>query len=679
MRKNKIGRNDPCPCGSGKKYKKCCLLKVEPDKISPESIFGDSASMRMQILLSKTDHSDFEKAYKAPSLDIEKSIMSAVCSSPDKMESERTLLLWKDRVEQEIKRLCSKHSKYYWLYLLRRIFPKTSERISVPTTPYLHQTTFNLAVLKYGDNNQSEEFVAIPSSANTRQYILKEDPYCGETVDMENIGMIEVNNEEELKEANPPSIIPRQITSEDVLNLFQIDYLTLDYYVITAQLRRFWKGGQMRVRQGEYDGIDLPREVEKLVKLYDQRVPIYGNLLSEFGSITNLKAVEEKGSREGFLIFIPVANIDMEKIPLVFPGEEFFNGKIKGPVYLQGNPTNFILMPVSIKPFYEKMCVFRHFLIRMLGFSPEELVTFLIALDKHTQNLWMKNIHLRYHYIQRGYSIKPNNEDYRRYIVELYKTTYRHLFNDHVPEADDSSFKRVMDYMTYNPDNFGQINLWDRTGAKLFLKVPGGTLMDNSAIPAFLQSIFSELSKQISLDGQIGQVRGDDFQHEVEKYLKLNVVDLELWMCHRKLQFLSGLERDIDISFSLGQVLFAVECKAFSVPDAFDRGETGALGAREEKLDTALKQVDTLCELLSKEHKGNNFELPQSITHIIGLVASPFPEYISKLDEQHFLTDDIPRVCTPEEIAVFIKVFTLSSCQSKPFVWRVSRLASSQD
>ncbi|MED3732402.1 SEC-C metal-binding domain-containing protein, partial [Geobacillus stearothermophilus] len=20
-----IGRNDPCPCGSGKKYKKCCM------------------------------------------------------------------------------------------------------------------------------------------------------------------------------------------------------------------------------------------------------------------------------------------------------------------------------------------------------------------------------------------------------------------------------------------------------------------------------------------------------------------------------------------------------------------------------------------------------------------------------------------------------------------------------
>jgi len=25
--KKKVGRNDPCPCGSGKKYKKCCLLR----------------------------------------------------------------------------------------------------------------------------------------------------------------------------------------------------------------------------------------------------------------------------------------------------------------------------------------------------------------------------------------------------------------------------------------------------------------------------------------------------------------------------------------------------------------------------------------------------------------------------------------------------------------------------
>ena len=32
----KIGRNDPCPCGSGKKYKHCCLDRADQhDEESP--------------------------------------------------------------------------------------------------------------------------------------------------------------------------------------------------------------------------------------------------------------------------------------------------------------------------------------------------------------------------------------------------------------------------------------------------------------------------------------------------------------------------------------------------------------------------------------------------------------------------------------------------------------------
>lgn len=29
---NKAGRNDTCPCGSGKKYKKCCELKLQQSR-----------------------------------------------------------------------------------------------------------------------------------------------------------------------------------------------------------------------------------------------------------------------------------------------------------------------------------------------------------------------------------------------------------------------------------------------------------------------------------------------------------------------------------------------------------------------------------------------------------------------------------------------------------------------
>ncbi len=37
----KIGRNDPCPCGSGKKYKKCCLGKEDNPGYSDISRFAD--------------------------------------------------------------------------------------------------------------------------------------------------------------------------------------------------------------------------------------------------------------------------------------------------------------------------------------------------------------------------------------------------------------------------------------------------------------------------------------------------------------------------------------------------------------------------------------------------------------------------------------------------------------
>jgi hypothetical protein len=36
------GRNDPCPCGSGKKFKKCCAAKAEP------TIAGLTAAIRMK-------------------------------------------------------------------------------------------------------------------------------------------------------------------------------------------------------------------------------------------------------------------------------------------------------------------------------------------------------------------------------------------------------------------------------------------------------------------------------------------------------------------------------------------------------------------------------------------------------------------------------------------------------
>ena len=38
MAKKTPGRNDPCPCGSGKKFKKCCLEKFQKKQRGKSSL-----------------------------------------------------------------------------------------------------------------------------------------------------------------------------------------------------------------------------------------------------------------------------------------------------------------------------------------------------------------------------------------------------------------------------------------------------------------------------------------------------------------------------------------------------------------------------------------------------------------------------------------------------------------
>ncbi len=48
---HEIGRNDPCPCGSGKKYKKCCLLKAKTAQPLTKQLLGDAATKALSLLV----------------------------------------------------------------------------------------------------------------------------------------------------------------------------------------------------------------------------------------------------------------------------------------------------------------------------------------------------------------------------------------------------------------------------------------------------------------------------------------------------------------------------------------------------------------------------------------------------------------------------------------------------
>ena len=52
----KIGRNDPCPCGSGKKFKKCCEAKLSRKSMSERKIEDQTKASGLVHLFKSLIH-----------------------------------------------------------------------------------------------------------------------------------------------------------------------------------------------------------------------------------------------------------------------------------------------------------------------------------------------------------------------------------------------------------------------------------------------------------------------------------------------------------------------------------------------------------------------------------------------------------------------------------------------
>ncbi|MBC7261170.1 MAG: SEC-C domain-containing protein, partial [Chloroflexi bacterium] len=59
---DKIGRNDPCPCGSGKKYKNCCLAKDRARRIH-ESTWRRDEQLVLDKLIDFARRPDFSQQF----------------------------------------------------------------------------------------------------------------------------------------------------------------------------------------------------------------------------------------------------------------------------------------------------------------------------------------------------------------------------------------------------------------------------------------------------------------------------------------------------------------------------------------------------------------------------------------------------------------------------------------
>ena len=67
----KTGRNDPCPCGSGKKYKHCCLERERTAELAP------AVRQRVALQDQKANHAAKRKDYQAELLESQTTLREA--------------------------------------------------------------------------------------------------------------------------------------------------------------------------------------------------------------------------------------------------------------------------------------------------------------------------------------------------------------------------------------------------------------------------------------------------------------------------------------------------------------------------------------------------------------------------------------------------------------------------
>jgi hypothetical protein len=649
MSKAKIGRNDPCPCGSGLKFKKC-HLGVGSQAVVPVFIDAGQAKIYFSMAAKGTEILD---GSRDRSLDLQRKVFGSIASGTvlEPEEAEPYLKQWLSLLEAELKTIASTNSRYFWLFLSQRIAPSTKSFDTSDLTVHLYRKILKLAILKYGQG-PGTTFTYLPADYDVQDW--------AHTLDSTELPLMpmEVNRRG----------IPQAISWGDVARVVAMQELAYDYWSATSLLRRVWKGGQLPIADGAPENVIHDPETEWLIDVYDGRLK-YGKLLSEFGSIVSPTTVSDIGTEA--LCLIPVYNVDDAiQIPLAMDygrGTPEIAPGIAGHLKDAKVRPNFVVQMAGLSDFRRKAERFGQALTDTYGFPPDDLVCFLVALAYKELKWWSEDPSRHIQLFMRGYTVN----DPESFTVQL-TYFFRLAAYGFGIEIDDTAagerVEKVISLLTYQEADLAEIDLWTRSGSRLILPHESGYLVDFTAIPDILIDFFQPLAKE---GGTLGNLKGEDFEREVAEYLVSEVTGAEVLWRGQKLG--DERNREIDLGVLVGDTFFALECKAHALDPAFERGEYEAVEHRRQLNVQALNQIDERGSYLAKNPKGAKYELPAGARFVLSAALSPYPEYIHERSERFFLDERIPRVCTPEEMAIFLKSFSSAEHQNKSWLNEIIR------
>lgn len=650
MGKYKVGRNAPCPCGSGKKYKKCCgqLTSITEPGFFPKVV--DMPMLRMYSLLVRSGLNVWEwrqQISQNMEMEVFLQVPKTCLLSPDEAAPLLEALLV--RLEQEMQRILSSDSKYFWLFLSRRLSVDPRKFQSSEITTRLCWIIMNLAIFKYG-LDVGRQFVAVSDPEAMRRWALSE---CDDET---------VEGESKFEGGN---IAPVQLTLSDVKNIFLLEQLAYDYWGGTATLRRVYKGGRLAVKNGVHDEVKHDGDTAWLIDLYDERLQ-YVNLLGDVGAAAGTKVVNLEEPRE-YDFWTALPNVWQIEVPLVWPTKTRFaddSSVVTERQYPSEIIPNYVWTPISLLQFYEKAKLFREVLTQVWMCSPEEFTTFLIAIGQREWQYLAKQLNSRIQLMERGYSIDWR-EKMLGEVLRIYEATYSSLYGVCTDERAAEVCSFLLQELTYDEHSSSSIDLWERTGRHPFIDSDFGLVVDHTAFLDVLKAYFDPLNE---MTGTIGELKGKQFEKEVAVYLELHAPGFKPWLVSRRIRRKGEKDVEVDVSGTYDTVLYIFECKCNYMNLAFDRGLPEELEERRNYYNSALGQADKAAKFFANNPKGKSYQVPAGIKFIVSGAISPHPEYIHEKSPQFFFQERIPRVCTPLEAASFISSFAPLNSLDQPWL-----------
>lgn len=543
------------------------------------------------------------------------------------------LRLFQVRVEACLAEVIRTKSVYYWLHLSRRFAPGDNFAGESPQTVWLYSNMENCAYLKYGRLDSSADFV---------DYVRPEDSALVASGNY-------VKANEFFGMGQRSGLVPsceylRDLDFNSLVEHASVRRLVFEYWHTTACLRRLYKGGTLVIDDtdpSEYH-VYNDDETESLMKSYDERQGRGGALTTTIGLPISLEDIKESGEAVGYCPVYNVHGITEAQLPqsdLIFRLKTLTS-------FGQDDSTftpNFVWFPVDFSRVLDtnEFCDTQFAAAYGVSMAKFLLCLYTVSSLGTNRHIWTDRKAMGLETMQRAYSFWTSLGDLAKTVLELSNEAGSFLQPDLAVSRVDVD--RVLGMLLLTDTTREAISL-TTLGPRPLLVPSGGerVLLDYAALAPILHSFAHGLEN-------VGE-KGALFEEYLERVVGALPNVTPLWFS-QKLHAGDGSSREIDASFTKGEVLFLCELKCINMSWSFVEGTQDALNFRRGKCEQGLKEADDKAQWLAKHPFGNNYLVPEEVSVIVPLLVSPFVEYVWSRNPTLWLSHELPRICTPAELA----------------------------